>query len=56
MKNLIAAVLSTALSCAAFLFLFLFLHWNPAVAAVLSVLLYFAFGLPFEAQKEAGRN
>ena len=22
----------------------LFLHWNPAVAAVLSVLLYFAFG------------
>ncbi len=54
MKNLIAAMLSTALSCAAFLFLFLFLHWNPAVAAVLSVLLYFAFGLLLKPRKKLG--
>ena len=54
MKDSIAAVLSTALACAAFLFLFLFLHWNPAVAAVLSVLLYFAFGLLLKPRKKLG--
>ena len=37
-----------------FLFLFLFLHWNPAVAAVLSVLLYFAFGLLLKPRKKLG--
>ncbi len=54
MKDTIAAAFSTVLACAAFLFLFLVLNWNPVVAAVLSVLLYFGFGLLLKPRKKLG--
>lgn len=54
MKETVTIWISVLLSCVVFLFLLLGLGWNPAVAGVLCVLLYFGLNLILKPRKKLG--
>ena len=54
MKETATIWISVLLSCVVFLFLLLGLGWNPAVAGVLCVLLYFGLNLVLKPRKKLG--